>query len=136
MIKILKSKSFLISMIIATVIAVGVSILNHTQGKSFSELLCNACFVAGMLVGGFGCLMLAGNEGVFDIFGYGISFMAKIHWPGLGALSPEHRGESYADYKERKRTKRKSPAGILLAGGIYLVLAAVLLGIYLIQSSR
>ncbi len=135
MIKILKSKSFLISMIIATVIAAGVGFLNAMQEKGVMELLCNACFVASVIVGGFGCLLLAANEGIFDIFGYGVSFVTRIHLPFLGIGSSEHEKETYADYKERKRAKRKSPAGVLLAGGIFMGLAVIFLVIYLIQNS-
>ena len=134
MIKILKSKSFLISMIIATVIAAGMGFLNAMQEKGVMELLCNACFVAGVFVGGFGCLLLAANEGMFDLFGYGISFVTRVHLPFLG-IGSGHEKETYADYKERKRAKRKSPAGVLLAGGIFLGLAVIFLVIYLIQNS-
>ena len=130
MIRLLKRRSFRIALGVGAAIALAVVLLNRSAGNGPLRLLCDGCFVAGILVGGTGCLMLAANEGMFDIFGYGISFVLNLHWSGIFRMSEERRRESYADYKQRRHASPAKPGGVLLAGGIYLLLAAVLLVIY------
>ena len=128
----LKRRSFRIALGVGAAIAIAVALLNRGGDALPLRLACDGCFVAGILVGGVGCLMLAGNEGVFDIFGFGISLVLNLHWSGIFHMSEERRKESYADYKERKRSNPSAPGGVLLAGGVYLLLAGILLIIYLV----
>ncbi len=130
MIRLFRRRSFYVALAVGAAIALAVALLNRSSEAGILRLLCDGCFVAGILVGGAGCLMLAGNEGVFDIFGFGVSFVLNLHWSGLFHMPEERRRESYADYKVRKSASRSSPGGVLLAGGIYLLLAAVFLVIY------
>ena len=130
MIRRLLRHSFWIALGVGAVIALAVALLNRSSEAGPLRLICDGCFVAGILVGGAGCLMLAGNEGVFDIFGFGVSFVLNLHWSGLFQMPEERQRESYADYKARKRQKPSAPGGVLLAGGFYLLLAAILLVIY------
>ncbi len=130
MIRLLKRRSFWIALGVGAAIALAVVLLNRSAGNGFLRLICDGCFVAGILVGGAGCLMLAANEGMFDIFGYGISFVLNLHWSGIFHMPEERRRERYADYKARKRSSPSAPGGVLLAGGVYLLLAAVFLVIY------
>ena len=130
MMQLLRRKSFFIALGAGAVIALAVVLLNRASDSSPVRLACDGCFVAGILVGGAGCLMLASGEGVFDIFGYGVSFVLNLHWSGIFHMSEERRRESYADYKARRHASPAKPGGVLLAGGIYLLLAAVLLVIY------
>ncbi len=130
MMQLLRRKSFFIALSAGAVIALAVVLLNRSSGSSPVRLICDGCFAAGVLVGGAGCLMLAAGEGVFDIFGYGISFVLNLHWSGFFHLSEKRRRESYADYKARRHASPGKPGGVLLAGGFYLLLAAVFLLIY------
>ena len=130
MIQLLRRKSFFIALSAGAVIALAVILLNRSSGSSAARLICDGCFVAGVLVGGAGCLMLAAGEGIFDIFGYGISLVLNLHWSGLFHMSEKRRRESYADYKARRHASPSKPGGVLLAGGFYLLLAAVFLLVY------
>jgi hypothetical protein len=132
MIRLLKRKSFWVALAVGAFIAAAVALLQRNSGSTGLRLACDGCFVAGILVGGAGCLMLAAGEGMFDVFGYGISFVLNLHWSGIFHKPEELRRESYADYKVRKSASRSSPGGVLLAGGIYLLLAAILLVIYFV----
>ena len=132
MIRLLKRRSFWVALGVGAAVALAVVLLNRGPEASALRLACDGCFAAGVLVGGIGCLMLAGNEGVFDIFGFGVSLVLNLHWGGIFHMSEERRRESYADYKARKRASPSAPGGVLLAGGAYLLLAAVFLVIYLI----
>ncbi len=130
----LKRRSFWAALGVGAAVALAVVLMNRASGSSALRLACDGCFAAGVLVGGVGCLMLAGNEGVFDIFGFGVSLVLNLHWGGIFHMSEERRRESYADYKARKRANPSAPGGLLLAGGIYLLLAGILLLIYSLSS--
>lgn len=70
------------------------------------------------------------NQGLFDIMSYGIKTVFNIHWPWIAPRSKEEGKEAFHEYRLRKREIRKSPAGILLAGAVYLALAFVMLAVY------
>lgn len=122
-----KCKSFLVSLAIGAVLAAVVYFLNRSAGFSTARLFCDAFFVAGVIITGCGGLAFVRNQGFFDIMSYGIKTVFHIHLPWTAPRTPEEGKESFVEYKERKRQERKSPAGSLLAGGLYLVLAALML---------
>ena len=130
--KLLNSKPFRVMLLVGFGIFVVVLILGLTRENSVLRALCDGFFVAGALVMGMSGLMFAGNEGVFDIFGFGISHLFTTRWPGLSTMPDDHRKEKYVDYKERKRKNPSKPLPVLLAGAIYMVLAVIFLIIYLI----
>ena len=128
----LRSKSFRVMLLVGFAIFAAVLIMDLTRGNSVIRSLCDGFFVAGMLVMGMSGLMFAGNEGVFDIFGFGISHLFTTRWPGLSTMPDDHRKEKYVDYKARKRKNPSKPLPVLLAGAIYMVLAVLMLAGYLI----
>lgn len=128
----LRSKSFRVMLLVGFAIFAAVLIMDLTRGNSVIRSLCDGFFVAGMLVMGMSGLMFAGNEGVFDIFGFGISHLFTTRWPGLSTMPDDHRKEKYVDYKARKRKNPSKPVPVLLAGAIYMVLAVLMLAVYLI----
>ena len=128
----LRSKSFRVMLLVGFAIFAAVLIMDLTRGNSVIRSLCDGFFVAGMLVMGISGLMFAGNEGVFDIFGFGISHLFTTRWPGLSTMPDDHRKEKYVDYKARKRKNPSKPLPVLLAGAIYMVLAVLMLAVYLI----
>ena len=122
-----KRKRFLVDLVCGIVIAGVVIAINFGRGHGVLRLLCDGCFVAGVLLLGTGGLKFFRNEGMFDIFSYSIKSVFQIHYPFAKMNSPleEKKKEDYATYKERKREKRKSPADLLWAGLIFMALAVV-----------
>lgn len=127
-----KYRAFLIPFAVGAAISAAVFFLNGTSERRAVHLLCDAFFVAGVLVTGMGGLHFAGNQGLFDIMGYSVKLVFHIHWPWTAPRTAEEGKESFADYKERKRDSRRSSAGTLLAGAVYLALAAAMLLVYAI----
>ena len=115
-----KSKPFRIMALIGFAIFLVVLIMELTREILVLRALCDGFFVAGALVMGMSGLMFAGNEGVFDIFGFGISHVFTTRWPGLSTMPDEHRKEKYVEYKERKRKNPSKPLPILLLPAIFL----------------
>ncbi|MCD7755185.1 MAG: DUF3899 domain-containing protein [Firmicutes bacterium] len=122
-----RGKQFLISMGVGLAVAIGVFFLNSQDLESIAGRISDGCFVAAVVLLGFGGLVFARNQGTFDMMAYSVSSVFRIHVPG-SAIGKEK--EDFADYKERKAAARKSPSGMLLAGVIYLVVSLVLLGVY------
>ena len=127
-----KRKRFLVDLVFGAVIAGAVIAINAGRGHAVLRLLCDGCFVAGVLLLGTGGLKFFRNEGMFDIFAYSIKSVFQIHYPFAKMNSPleEKKREDYATYKENKKKKRKSPADLLWAGLIYMALALVFVTVY------
>lgn len=122
-----KYRRFFINLAVGAAIAVSVIVLNQEQDYGLAQRLSDGFFVAAVILLGFGGLAFVKNKGAFDMMTYSVITTFHIHYPGSEIGSQR---EDFASYQERKSKKRKSPAGILMAGLIYLVLAAILLVVY------
>ena len=128
-----KRKRLIVDLIFGLLVAGAVILINANRGHAVTRLLCDGCFVAGVLLLGTGGLKFVRNEGMFDIFTYSIKTAFQIHYPLTKMNSPlEEKKEDYPTYKERKKEKRKSSADLLWAGLIFMALAAVFLAVYLL----
>lgn len=86
-------------------------------------ILCDAFFVAGVLLALFGVLVWISTTGFFDTFGYAMRTAIHLILPFI-----HHERRSFYDYKTEKAEKRGSAQYFLIiVGGGYLVLSAVFL---------
>ncbi len=123
-----KRKGILIYLGIGSVIAIAVIVLNWQKAYAWTHLLCDGFFVAAVALLGFGGLKFTRNQGVFDMLTYSVSTTFQLHYPFTKMNSPlEERPETFIDYKERKRAKRKPASELLWSGLVYLVLAVIML---------
>jgi len=87
--------------------------------------LCDACFVPGVLLAGVGALLFVADDGLFDIFAFGIQKVARL------SLRKKREGTApltFYDYRAMKQGGRKGGFGFLLViGGMYLIAAVVFL---------
>lgn len=125
-----RTRAFLISLVVGALLSLVVYLLASGQDTGIVQRLCDSFFVSGVLITGSGGLMFARNEGLFDIFGFSVKSLFGIRLPWQMPQQQEH--ENFAEYKARKREKRKSPAGMLLAGALYLALSVVMLFVYML----
>ncbi len=123
-IKNFKPAEFIIALIAGTVIAVPVFLLGLHREYPMLRALGDAFFVPAVALLGVAGITFAANDGSFDSFGYSLRYVFFNHYPSAG------EAESFADYKEKKQSKRKSPINILLAGLIFLIIAVVLVIVY------
>lgn len=99
--------------------------------ESIAYILSDGFFVAGVLVFGMGALKFLRNKGAFDIMSYGVSYVIYSTIPALSINRPEElRNEDFYDYTQRKQAERKPAGDILIAGGVYLLLSAIMLVVY------
>ena len=115
------------------VVTAGAAYLDWTRGYPVIHMLCDGFFVTAVLLLGMGGLKFFRNKGTFDMMSYSVSSVFQLHFPFVKMDSPLNaRQEDFADYKERKKAKRKPASDLLWAGLIYLVLAVIMLVIYLL----
>ena len=84
-------------------------------------LLCltDGCFVASVLFLGVGLLMFSADGGTFDMLAYGVKSVFSVFLP---AQKRKNR-ESFYDYRQRKRAKKKPVAPFLVSGAALLLLS-------------
>lgn len=107
------------------------------RGYTIVHRLCDGCFATGVLLAGAGILLLCANKGALNIIGYGARSGLNLIMPifGKGPTKENGERETYFDYCQRKAEQDPKPVShLLIVGGVYLLLAAVLLVIYMIQS--
>jgi hypothetical protein len=91
-------------------------------------ILCDAFFVAGILLALFGALVWISTTGFFDTFGYAIRSAAHLLLPFIN-----HDTKTFYDYKTEKAEKRGESKGFLvIVGGFYLLLSAVFLVLWMV----
>ena len=89
--------------------------------------LCDAFTIPGTLLLMVGCLISLSNEGALDGLGYAVSFGIGMIIPGRGARAQE----KYADYVDRRRSKRLRGYGFLyISGAVTMAVALVFLGLF------
>ena len=122
-------KKFLINLGIGLVLAAAISFLmGVSEGEEATDtlrILSDAFFVAAAIYLVTGGLTFTVNGGVMD----GLGFAAKT---GIARIKRdfETSKQSFAEYREERERKAKSPAASLLAGAVLLVIAIVLLKVY------
>lgn len=121
-----KRKGILLSFAVGAVLAAAVCALNVSRDYGWSRSVCDGLFVAAVMLLGVGIIRAVYNRGAFDVAGYGLRKAAELAIP---ALKREEK-EDIQQYRERKNAGRKSPAGLLLAGTVYLVLSLAALAVY------
>ena len=119
-------REFLILLAIGAAIAAAVFALNLSRDYGALRSLCDGLFVAAVLLLGVGGIKTARNKGTFDVAGFGLRHVVDMSVP---VLRREEK-EDLQQYRERKALERKSSAGLLLAGGVYLAMSVIVLVIY------
>lgn len=121
-----KSKEFLICLAAGGILSAVVCALNVSRSYGWSRSVCDGLFVSAAMLLGTGSIRAVCNRGAFDITGYGLRMAAELVLPFL----KREEKEDIQQYRERKKSERKSPAGLLLAGAVYLVLSMAALAVY------
>lgn len=126
------------------VIAAAVCALNVGRGYGWSRSVCDGLFVAAVMLLGVGGIQAVSSRGAFDVAGYGLHMTLELIFPFLRRTEegyPMEKGhsrekersgekEDIHQYRARREAQRKSPAGLLLAGGVYFILSLAALAIY------
>ena len=129
-----KRKNIIVAVVLGFLIAGFVFISTADRGHTIIHRACDGCFVSGILLGGMGVILHCANKGAFNLFGFGARFGLNLILPifGKNPWAANGERETYYDYCEKKREREPKPVGhLLIVGGAFLLIAAVLLVIYL-----
>lgn len=118
-------------------IAAAVCALNVSRDYGWIRSVCDGLFVASVMLLGAGGIRAVGNRGAFDVAGYGLRTVLELVLPllrltdkGHSGETGEHSAEDIHQYRARREAQRRSPAGLLLAGGVYFILSLAALVVY------
>ena len=122
-------KKFLIESAVGLVLAVALSfllgLLNAQSAADVFRILSDAFFVSAAFFLVTGGITFTVNGGVMD----GLGFATKT---GIARVKRDFETAkiSFAEYREERARKAKSPAASLLAGVLLLAIALILLALY------
>ena len=132
-------KSNLIAAAITLVIATGIMFgviggrgifAGDLQRIDVMRYLSDGFLIAGGVVFCLGLLVWAGSKGAYDGLSYGVSNIINMRW--TNNRMDWHKKESFADYRERKKEKRKQTVWIpiLIVGAVFMIVSFAFLGVY------
>ena len=102
------------------------SVFNQETAADVYEVLVNAFFVPGVLIFGFGLLVLASNGGTFDMLVYGTKKFVDLF------RKPQHRKitDTFYDYRKAKQEHPGEFGYMILTGLGFIIVSLILLVFY------
>ena len=121
-------KRILITLVIGLVfvfmIAASKEVFKETEAKVIFHILSDSFFAIGVVITGFGLLVVASKGGAFDMLSYGVSTFFSFF--------RRSKARKYADFYEYRvaREKNKHNFGFLLIAGLIIVLIALIMYLF------
>lgn len=118
---------FIIGLILFIIVIVTKKLFQQKDLQTIYRILSDAFALPGIVIGGFGLLVVLSNEGAFDIISYGFTLFIGKFKKDVSA----RKYKTYYDYKIAKRGNKKSFANILIVGIFYFLLSILFTILYL-----
>ena len=116
----------IVGLIIFIIIICTKKIWDEEETYAIMQILSDACFVPGVLLAGFGLIIVASNGGVFDMLAY-----AMIKFFDLFKRDPRNKKyKDYYEYSESKKDRKRKTSFMLIVGAVFIVLAVIFLIVY------
>jgi hypothetical protein len=122
-------KRILITLVIGLVfvfmVAASKEVFKETEAKVIFHILSDSFFAVGVVITGFGLLVVASNGGAFDMLSYGVSTFFSFF--------RRSKARKYADFYEYRVAKEKNKHNfgfLLIAGSIIIVIALIMYVFY------
>ena len=120
------SITFWVGLIIALVIMLSKSIFSQDNAKNVHHILTDAFFVPGVVICGYGLLVMASNGGTFDMLVYGVKRLFSLFQKDINKV----KYKTFYDYRVAKQ-ETKNPFGYLvIVGLIFIGVSMVFLILY------
>jgi len=119
--------AFLFGALVALSVCALKDVFAMNEPARILRTLCDAFFLPAILLLGGGLMVMVSNNGIFDTLSYASRTVFNLLIPGPGR---GRNPESFVDYRHRKHQKQSSYGFLLVAGGVYLLLAIVCLIIF------
>ena len=98
---------------------------NHS-GEVLLKDLCNAFFVPGVVVLGFGLLIWATNGGTFDMIAFGFIKLVDLFKKDLTKV----KYKTFYDYRKAQQDKQHSFSAFLVVGSALVAISIIFLVLY------
>lgn len=124
-----KALSYIIPAVLCAAIAIIILAARGAFGKTGMQLmmdLCDAFFVPGALMTGFGLLVFATNGGSFDMLAFGIRKLFDLFKRDLTKV----KYRTFYDYRQAQKEKKRSFWSYLIVGLVFIAVAVVFLLVY------
>ena len=123
------AKKYLITAIVG-LLAVGAIVWSkdlfaQTAPVAIFHILCDAFFVAGVVIFAAGVLVFSSNEGTFDIFVYGLSSFVDMF-----RKKSQKKYDTFFDYRESHEDVKLPFGFLLITGAVFIAISLVMLYFY------
>ena len=113
--------TFLIGLLTALFVCIGKDIFKQDSAKAVFHILSDAFLLPGVYLSGLGLLVIASNEGTFDMLVYGLrSFIS------LFRSVPLNKKQTFYEYRESKAKNKMGYWFLLIIGLFYLVVTIIM----------
>lgn len=119
--------AILFGLVISVLVLVSKGTFVQTELLIIYKDLCDAFFIPGGIMVGFGLLIFVSNGGVFDMLKFGLIKLTDLFRRDLTKV----KFRTFYDYRKAQEGKSRSFFYILLSGIILCVLAVIFLILYL-----
>lgn len=96
------------------------------SGRPLMTDLCDAFFVPGIIMAGFGLLIFATNGGAFDMLAFGVRKLFDLFKKDLTKV----KYRTFYDYREAQKEKKRSFLNLVIVGVGFLLASMVFLIVY------
>lgn len=112
--------TFLFASFVTIIYIWGIGVFSASDKEFIFKHLCNGFFISGVVVAGFGLLLLVSNGGVFDMLAFGVMSL-------FNAMRKDPKNRKYNDFYEYRKAKKENKRSFfyLIAVGIFFILVAV-----------
>lgn len=100
-------------------------IFNETELVNIFHILCDAFFIAGVLLSCGGLLVFSANEGTFDMIVYGLDSFFDLF-----RRKSTKKYATFYDYRESRADKKVSFGYIVFTGLFFLAISGVMYAFY------
>lgn len=118
-------KKYLITFGLGIIAVLGIvwakDIFEVTDTSTVFQILSDAFFAVGVIIAGFGLLIFASNEGVFDGLAYGVSLFFNMFKKDL-----KRKYATYYDYKESRKKVDLKLAFMSICGAFFILVSIIM----------
>ena len=114
-----------VALLIVLGVMLGQDAFKHS-GEELLKNLCDAFFVAGVVILGFGLLIWSANQGTFDMVAFGVIKLVDLLKRDLTKV----KYRTYYDYRQAQQGKKHSFAAYLIVGSVIMAISIVVLVLY------
>ena len=117
--------TYAVGAVIALIVCLNKSVFQAESMVETVKILSDAAFTSGVLLGCFGLLVIASNEGTFDMLAYSTKLIGSI----FKKKEDRKLEKNLFEYKMAQK-EPKQFSHLLIAGGTYLLISVIFVAVF------